>query len=179
MMYPTPGSSWTLYQLRFYNIAIQKVSWKDFFALDRLPMSSTGDSLFNDPDNSDNWGLASAIDVATWDHENAVDLLGLRLLDAAKFTKRPLRPSFHPELTFTMAYDANTYAKPDLALYANNQTVIFVQENKRSTVGDGFLPNAMAQLVAEAIAAFSNNRGDDPTFQKVSTCLISVFSITA
>ncbi|KJA21962.1 hypothetical protein HYPSUDRAFT_202456 [Hypholoma sublateritium FD-334 SS-4] len=172
--YTKSASKWTKSDLTYFNITVNPELAEDFFEINPLPHPATkarpyADSEWNtDPENHTQWRLYSAIYSAVRSHESAVDCLGERLLEVTGFGRFPRFVRPRPEVPFLNGgTQTPTKAIPDLCVYTSvlEQTMMLVQENKNYKAEN--LSDVIPQLVAQAIAAYDNNRRYDPTFDKV------------
>ncbi|KJA13493.1 hypothetical protein HYPSUDRAFT_209488 [Hypholoma sublateritium FD-334 SS-4] len=144
-MLPTPGSKWGRCQLDFYNIRLEEQTLQTFYGIPSLP--------YDVPQLG--YKTTSAIAPTYAGNEGTVNMLGIRLLDTAMLTVAPSYAGLHPDLYFHMGPEPQTAAKPDLVVYASSQKIMVVVESKRPPLQHTLLGDVMAQLVAEAIAAFT------------------------
>ncbi|KAF8905180.1 hypothetical protein CPB84DRAFT_1676753 [Gymnopilus junonius] len=156
------GSDWTSNELAAYNITVVYQDAATFFEMPNLPQPSINSNVLttldyrNAPDD-DTYRLLRNLDLATIQvpsEESAVDDFVVVLLRALGYEPRGRTSRTRKDLTLLVCGE-NRLVKTDVCLIDGDEIILLVQEDKRYMAPE----DPQAQLIAEAIAAFTaNNR---------------------
>ncbi|KAK0443571.1 hypothetical protein EV421DRAFT_1890776 [Armillaria borealis] len=158
------GSDWTISELDAYHIEIVPVDPLDFFGVQALPPvpPQVDPEILDHVEATDmvqdrNAELIGLLDLAMLPKsgESAVDDFAVELFKVLGYVRRDRLARTRTDLPLLICGEYR-HAKTDVCLIdrSQNDILLLVQEDKRI---DGKLPQAEAQLVAEAVAAFSQN----------------------
>ena len=161
------GSDWTTADLDAYNINIVTEPVVTFFGTETLPQPQVDQELLQVRDARNMVGdrnaeLVNLLDLAMVpsSEESAVDDFAVELFKALGYVRRNRIARTHKDIPFLICGEWR-HAKTDVCLLDRDQNdiLLLVQEDKRFGQGENATTDAQAQLVAEAIGAFSyNNR---------------------
>ncbi|CAA7268321.1 unnamed protein product [Cyclocybe aegerita] len=156
------GSDWTANELAAYNITVVFQDAATFFETPDLPQPAINPSVlttldYRDSPDDDAYRLLRNLDLATTQvpaEDSAVDDFAVLLLRALGYEPRGRALRTRKDLIPLMCGE-NRHAKSDVCLIDEEEIVILVQEDRRYIAPE----DPEAQLIAEAIAAFTaNNR---------------------
>ena len=157
------GSDWTLNDLDSYNIELHRQNHLAFFGVQALPPPQVDAELLNTTEANDmvqdrNAELINLLDLATTTSsgESAVDDFSVELFKALGYVRRNRVARTRKDLSLLVCGERR-HAQTDVCIVdrLQNDIILLVQEDKRVEGGENV--DARAQLVAEAIAAFTEN----------------------
>jgi hypothetical protein len=166
------GQKWRDAELKYFNIRILHQNFKDFFGVaeDQLAEPNVPLALLNTPtaavakavNDLETASFLRVLERANAYPESAVDAFAIAVLRLMGYERPGCSLQINENLAFTMCFE-ECYALADVCVLDDDHIVLLVQEDKPhlQTI-------ANAQLVAEAIAAFTNNNmrrlglGKDP-----------------
>ena len=158
------GSDWTRGDLDAYNIHVHVEDTATFFGIACLPQSHVDPEILNveSADNmivDKNAELINLLDIAmvpTGSEESAVDDFAVELFKTLGYVRRNRVARTRKDIPLLICGEQR-HAKTDVCIVDRSQNVILllVQEDKR--FGEEKILDAEAQLIAEAIAAFTLN----------------------
>ena len=155
---------WTRAELDAYNISISDEDAQTFFGLPVLPQPTVDQELLQIQDanlvaDERNAELINLLDLAMvpGSEESAVDDFAVVLFRALGYLGRMVART-RKDIPFLICGKWR-HAKTDVCIVdcSQNDIMMLVQEDKRFSVTETATTEAEAQLVAEAIAAFSYN----------------------
>jgi hypothetical protein len=176
------GNKWRNAELQFFNINIVHQNCTEFFGVaeDQLPEPKVSPGILNT--------LTAAVaraanDIETLDFlhlleeaiaypESAVDAFAVAVLRLMGYERPGYYLRINENLAFTMCFQ-ECFAQTDVCILSGEHILLLVQEDKRDLQT---IPNA--QLVAEAIAAFTSNNmrrqalGKDPVAESTISGII-------
>ena len=159
------GSDWTRAELDAYNISIIDEEVPTFFGLPVLPQPTVDQELLQIQDanlmaDEKNAELINLLDLAMvpGSEESAVDDFAVVLFRTLGYLGRHRVARTRKDIPFLICGEWR-HAKTDVCIVdrSQNDIMMLVQEDKRFSVTETATAEAEAQLVAEAIAAFSYN----------------------
>jgi hypothetical protein len=154
------GGDWTTNELAAYSITVVFQDAATFFETPNLPQPAINPSVlttleYRDAPDDDTYGLLRNLYLATTQvpaEESAVDDFAVLLLRALGYEPRGRTLRTRKDL-FLIVCGENRHAKTDVCLIDEEEIVLRVQEDKRHMGPE----DPEAQLIAEAIAAFTTN----------------------
>ena len=153
------GSDWTLSDLDSYNIELHRENHLAFFGVQALPPPQVDPELMNTTEADDmvqdrNAELINLLDLAMT--QCAVDDFVVELFKALGYVRRHRVARTRKDLSLLVCGERR-HAQTDVCIIDRHQNdiILLVQEDKRVEGGENL--DARAQLVAEAIAAFTEN----------------------
>ena len=158
------GSDWTRGDLDAYNIRVHVEDTATFFGIPDLPQPQVDPEILNveSADNmtvDKNAELINLLDIAmvpTGPEESAVDDFAVELFKTLGYVRRNRVARTRKDIPLLICGEQR-HAKIDVCIVdrSQNDILLLVQEDKR--FGEEKISDAEAQLIAEAIAAFSLN----------------------
>ncbi|KAL0945747.1 hypothetical protein HGRIS_012038 [Hohenbuehelia grisea] len=152
------GSDWTRNELAYFNIKIRDVEAPAFFNRASLPPPSVPPGILQNavatPDmTEEEQDFFNYLEVAMIEEESAVDDFAAYLFRLFRYNRPNRIIRTKKEMSFIMG-GKKVSAKADVTIQDQGHYLLLVQENKRNRSTD----DATAQLMAECIAAFENNK---------------------
>jgi hypothetical protein len=158
------GSDWTRSDLDAYNILVHVEDTATFFGIPDLPQPQVDPEILNIESAENmivdkNAELINLLDIAmvpTGPEESAVDDFAVELFKTLGYVRRNRVARTRKDIPLLICGEQR-HAKTDVCIVdrSQNDILLLVQEDKR--FGDEKITDAEAQLIAEAIAAFSLN----------------------
>ena len=159
------GSVWTQAELDAYNITIVSENAATFFGLTVLPQPHIDQELLDNQDAANmtadkNAELINLLDLAMVpsEEESAVVDFAVELFKALGYVRRHRVARTRKDIPLLICGEWR-HANADVCIVdrSQNNIVLLVQEDKRFGGSETTRSDAQAQLIAEAIAAFSHN----------------------
>ena len=161
------ANAWTTGDLDSYNITLLPQDAMAFFEIQQLPQTQVHPEILT-VQNSENMAIAANQELVTLledamvedpvREEAPVNDFAVQLLRTLHFSLGRRICHVGKDLHLIISGERR-HAKPDICIVDHNQhnTLPLIQENKRVGSSDLVRENAGAQLIAEAIAAFTWN----------------------
>lgn len=159
------GSDWTQAELDAYNITIVSEDAATFFGLPVLPQPHVDQELLDTQEAANmaadkNAELINLLDLAmvSSSEDSAVDDFAVELFKVLGYVRRHRVARTRKDIPLLICGEWR-HAIADVCIVdrKQNEIVLLVQEDKRFGGSETILSDAQAQLIAEAIAAFSHN----------------------
>jgi hypothetical protein len=159
------ASDWTRAELDAYNIGVVSQDASAFFGVHSLPHPTVDQELLQIQDaehmvKDENAGLINLLDLAMHPsaEESAVDDFVVELFKILGYAKRHRVARTRKDISLLICGERR-HAKTDVCIVDRSQDdiIMLVQEDKRFSGSHNATVDAEAQLIGEAIAAFSHN----------------------